>query len=227
MEASEEMKSLYKALAKFRQRLKQPAKDGSNPYLKSTYVTLDGVIKAVDTALEGTGLSYIQEAATSDGLPAVRTVLFHEDGGTMASGWLSLPLKNGATPQDVGSLLTYAKRYQLAAFFGVSSDVDDDGNSASSQNGSQRYPQNAGYQQQNSYHGSGNRGGNAPKSDNSQRYHQVLQETVARLGMTAEEVKAAVASEVGQNPQYANYTRWSPEVKQNVAIKVMKDMIRQ
>lgn len=215
MEASE-MKNLYKALAKFRQQLKQPVKDGANPYFKSTYVTLDGVIKAVDTALEGTGLSYIQEAATSDGLPAVRTVLFHEDGGTMASGWLSLPLKNGATPQDVGSLLTYAKRYQLAAFFGVSSDVDDDGNSASSQ-GDQRYPQSAGY------HGSGNRGGN----DNLQHYHQVLQETAARLRMTAEEVKAAVASEVGQNPQYANYTKWSPEVKQNVAIKVMKDMIRQ
>lgn len=217
MEASEEMKSLYKALAKFRQQLKQPAKDGSNPYLKSTYVTLDGVIKAVDTALEGTGLSYIQEAATSDGLPAVRTVLFHEDGGTLASGWLSLPLKNGATPQDVGSLLTYAKRYQLAAFFGVSSDVDDDGNSASSQV-DQRYPQSAGYR------GSGNRGGNVSKSDNLQRYHQVLQETAARLSMTAEEVKAAVASEVGQNPQYANYKNWSPEAKQNIAIKVMKDM---
>lgn len=217
MEASEEMKSLYKALAKFRQQLKQPSKDGSNPYLKSTYVTLDGVIKAVDTALEGTGLSYIQEAATSDGLPAVRTVLFHEDGGTLASGWLSLPLKNGATPQDVGSLLTYAKRYQLAAFFGVSSDVDDDGNSASSQ-GDQRYPQSAGYR------GSGNRGGNVSKSDNLQRYHQVLQETAARLSMTAEEVKAAVASEVGQNPQYANYKNWSPEAKQNIAIKVMKDM---
>lgn len=217
MEASEEMKNLYKALAKFRQQLKQPVKDGANPYFKSTYVTLDGVIKAVDTALEGTGLSYIQEAATSDGLPAVRTVLFHEDGGTMASGWLSLPLKNGATPQDVGSLLTYAKRYQLAAFFGVSSDVDDDGNSASSQ-GDQRYPQSAGY------HGSGNRGGNVSKSDNLQRYHQVLQETTARLSMTAEEVKAAVASEVGQNPQYANYKNWSPEAKQNVAIRVMKDM---
>lgn len=212
MEASE-MKNLYKALAKFRQQLKQPAKDGANPYFKSTYVTLDGVIKAVDTALEGTGLSYIQEAATSDGLPAVRTVLFHEDGGTMASGWLSLPLKNGATPQDVGSLLTYAKRYQLAAFFGVSSDVDDDGNSASSQGG-QRYPQSA------DYHGSDNRGGN----DNLQRYHQVLQETAARLSMTAEEVKAAVASEVGQNPQYPNYKKWSPEAKQNVAIRVMKDM---
>lgn len=211
------MKNLYKALAKFRQQLKQPVKDGANPYFESTYVTLDGVIKAVDTALEGTGLSYIQEAATSDGLPAVRTVLFHEDGGTMASGWLSLPLKNGATPQDVGSLLTYAKRYQLAAFFGVSSDVDDDGNSASSQ-GDQRYPQSAGY------HGSGNRGGNVSKSDNLQRYHQVLQETAARLSMTAEEVKAAVASEVGQNPQYANYKNWSPEAKQNVAIRVMKDM---
>lgn len=213
----EDMKSLYKSLAKFRQQLKQPVKDGANPYFKSTYVTLDGVIKAVDTALEGTGLSYIQEAATSDGLPAVRTVLFHEDGGTMASGWLSLPLKNGATPQDVGSLLTYAKRYQLAAFFGVSSDVDDDGNSASSQ-GDQRYPQSAGYR------GSGNRGGSASKSDNSQRYHQVLQETAARLSMTAEEVKAAVAGEVGQNPQYANYREWSPEAKQNIAIRVMKNM---
>ena len=42
--------------------------------------------------------------------------------------------------------------------------------------------------------------------------------------MTAEEVKSAVASEVGQNPQYANYKKWSPEAKQNVAIRVMKDM---
>ena len=34
---------LFAALAKFHENLKQPSKNGNNPYLKSSYVTLEGV----------------------------------------------------------------------------------------------------------------------------------------------------------------------------------------
>lgn len=43
------------------------------------------------------------------------------------------------TAQSAGSALTYARRYSLSAAFGISSDVDDDGN-ADSGNSSDKKP---------------------------------------------------------------------------------------
>lgn len=116
---------------KFRAQLKQPKLDGDNPYFESGYVTLEGVQKAVDEALKGTGLSYIQKVYNDDnGGVGVETIIMHEEGESLSSGPLSLrPTKND--PQGYGSAITYAKRYQLAAMFGISSDKDDDGNAAS------------------------------------------------------------------------------------------------
>lgn len=123
--------SLYKGMFKFRTQLKQPKLDGDNPFFKSGYVTLEGVQKAVDEALKDTGLSYVQMVYNDgNGGVGVETVIMHEDGEVLSSGQLSLrPTKND--PQGYGSAITYAKRYQLAAMFGISSDKDDDGNAAS------------------------------------------------------------------------------------------------
>ena len=123
--------SLYKGMFKFRTQLKQPKLDGDNPFFKSGYVTLEGVQKAVDEALKDTGLSYVQMVYNDgNGGAGVETVIMHEDGEVLSSGQLSLrPTKND--PQGYGSAITYAKRYQLAAMFGISSDKDDDGNAAS------------------------------------------------------------------------------------------------
>ena len=127
----EEKTNLFKAMSKFRTQLKQPKLDGDNPYFESGYVTLEGVQKAVDEALKGTGLSYVQKVYNDgNGGVGVETVIMHEDGEALSSGQLSLrPTKNN--PQGYGSAITYAKRYQLAAMFGISSDKDDDGNAAS------------------------------------------------------------------------------------------------
>lgn len=123
--------NLFKAMSKFRTQLKQPKLDGDNPFFESGYVTLEGVQKAVDEALKGTGLSYIQKVYNDgNGGVGVETVIMHEDGEVLSSGQLSLrPTRND--PQGYGSAITYAKRYQLAAMFGISSDKDDDGNAAS------------------------------------------------------------------------------------------------
>lgn len=127
--------NLFKGMFKFRMQLKQPKLDGDNPFFKSGYVTLEGVQKAVDEALKDTGLSYIQKVYNDgEGGVGVETVIMHEDGEALSSGPLSLrPTKND--PQGYGSAITYAKRYQLAAMFGISSDKDDDGNLAANLGG--------------------------------------------------------------------------------------------
>ncbi|HET7239373.1 MAG TPA: ERF family protein, partial [Terrimicrobiaceae bacterium] len=51
------------------------------------------------------------------------TTLRHSSGEVIISEW---PLPANANPQNMGSNLTYAKRYSLAAICGVSADEDDD-----------------------------------------------------------------------------------------------------
>lgn len=133
MRTSNETTKIFKALAAFRSVLKQPSKDANNPFFKSTYVTLDGVVKAIDEAIKGTGLSYSQEATSEGNQISVSTHVFHESGEFISYDPLTLPTTK-ADAQAFGSAVTYAKRYALGAVFGVTSDVDDDGNSTSGKN---------------------------------------------------------------------------------------------
>ena len=127
MEHSEQLNELYKGLNTFRQQVKQPVKDAKNPFFKSDYVTLEGVQNSIDAALKGTGLSYLQLVSNTQTGVAVETIVTHESGQWVSSGALELnPQKKD--PQGYGSAITYQKRYQLAAMFGISSDFDDDGN---------------------------------------------------------------------------------------------------
>ncbi len=49
----------------------------------------------------------------------------HESGESIET---LLPLNVNQTNQQLGATLTYLKRYQLGAFFGLAADFDDDGN---------------------------------------------------------------------------------------------------
>lgn len=130
---------LLKGLAKFRAQIKQPKLDASNPFFKSSYLTLTGLITAIDEAIKGTGLSYNQIIADNGQAAAVQTIITHESGGIMITKPFTLrPTK--ADPQGIGSATTYARRYQLQALFGIAGEKDDDGNAAS--NPQQRNQQN-------------------------------------------------------------------------------------
>lgn len=203
---NDEAKALYKALSLFRKNIKQPVKDGENPCFESSYVTLEGVIKTVDEAMNGTGLSFVQEVATINGLPSVRTTLTHEDGGTMTTEWLSLLPGQKATPQDIGSLITYAKRYQLAGFMGISSDVDDDGNQAS-----QNYHQMSYSSQQ------------QVSEQVLTEWKQTMASTCQQLSKSQKGVMALIKKEILENKRFANYQSWSEEVKRKAEITIMKE----
>lgn len=131
MEHSESIAEISKALNTFRTAVKQPVKSASNPFFKSKYVALEGVVDAIDSALKDTGLSYVQEATSEGNQVSVATLLLHESGEWIELTPLTLPVtKNDA--QAFGSAETYARRYSLSAAFGITSDLDDDGNAASS-----------------------------------------------------------------------------------------------
>ncbi|MHC5523313.1 ERF family protein [Ligilactobacillus saerimneri] len=130
MSENNELSKLQEALSVFRAQVKQPALDGSNPYFNSGYVTLAGVQKAVDEGIKGTGLAYVQLVSSDDnGNVYVETIITHKLGGILRSGKLSIPPKK-RDAQGLGSSITYSRRYQLAAMFGITSDKDDDANAA-------------------------------------------------------------------------------------------------
>lgn len=137
MKLSNETDKIFKSLYELRKVLKQPTKDGDNPFFKSKYVVLEGVIKSFDEAVkelsEENGLFFSQEVTgnAEDNTVSVATSLFHVSGQYIIYDPVLLPVKGKQDNQAYGASITYARRYGLSAVLGISSDIDDDGNSAS------------------------------------------------------------------------------------------------
>lgn len=129
MKMSEKKEEIFKALNEFRNKLKQPVKNATNPFFKKKYVPLENVVEVIDKAIEGTGLSYLQEATSEENTVSVSTSIFHESGEYILLDKLTLPVER-VDAQKIGSAITYAKRYSLSAAFGITSDEDDDGQAA-------------------------------------------------------------------------------------------------
>lgn len=134
MKKSESIVEISKALAEFRKEVKQPMKDGNNPFFKSKYVPLENVIEAIDETAPKTGLSFTQWALNnSEGTVGVATLLLHTSGEFIEYDPVFMKGEK-QTPQGAGSVISYLKRYTLSAIFGITSDQDDDGNGASQSN---------------------------------------------------------------------------------------------
>jgi hypothetical protein len=129
METSTEIGKLAEALAKAQGEIKGAAKDSTNPHYRSKYADLASVWDACRAALTKNGLSVVQlPDTTADGV-FLHTTLAHSSGQWMRGTMPVRPVQD--TPQGLGSALTYARRYSLAAMVGVAPDDDDDGNAAS------------------------------------------------------------------------------------------------
>lgn len=121
---------LFKALAEARKHFLPLAKDGKadvskdGKYLYSfTYSPLDAVLDALAPGLQAAGLALLQPF---DG-DTLYTIVACGD----SSLTVETPLPGWDTPQQLGSLLTYLRRYQVKGIFGVADAEDDDGNAAS------------------------------------------------------------------------------------------------
>ena len=128
MNRSESIAALSAALSKAQGVMEGAKKDGDNPHFKSKFATLASVWDACRKPLADNGLSVVQSPGGSGAGLTVVTVLMHESGEWMEGMFTMTPTKDD--PQGVGSCLTYARRYALAAMVGVAPE-DDDGNEAS------------------------------------------------------------------------------------------------
>ena len=128
---SDSIVELSKALAKFQANVKQPMKDKDNPFFRSKYVPLENVVEAITQEAPKHGLSFVQWALNDDtGRVGVATMLMHESGEFIEFDPVHMKADK-ETAQGAGALISYLKRYSLSAVFGITSDQDDDGNSAS------------------------------------------------------------------------------------------------
>lgn len=125
---SESIGNLALALAKAQGEMGAAAKDANNPHFKSRYADLASIMDACRAPLAKHGLAVSQlPCRENDGSVGLTTILLHESGEFLGSSLTARPAQEN--PQVVGSLLTYLRRYALAAIVGVVSD-DDDGEAA-------------------------------------------------------------------------------------------------
>lgn len=123
--------TLFAALAAAQKGFTVIVKNRVNPAFHSRYADIEAILQSVRPALNANGLFLSQSVTTDGGMVSVETIVTHQSGETLRSGVTQIPVgvsKNQA--QAVGSAITYARRYSLAAFLGVSADDDDDGNGA-------------------------------------------------------------------------------------------------
>jgi hypothetical protein len=127
---SETLPGIVAALVKFQAALEPARKDASNPHLKNKYASLAAVWEALSGPLTANGLAVLQPARLDGAFVEVQTILLHTSGEKMEFGPLRMPVGEKSTAQQVGSALTYARRYALSSLLGVVAD-DDDGHAAS------------------------------------------------------------------------------------------------
>lgn len=134
---------LAAALAKAQGQMKNPEKNrrGQARGGKYMYADLASVLDAVRGPLSENGIAIIQSVnATPDGAGScLVTSLIHSSGESAESVY---PLPKGAGAQEMGSAITYARRYSLCAMTGVVGEDDDDGAQAE-QAGTGRNPEQA------------------------------------------------------------------------------------
>lgn len=131
--SSAEVGELFAAIAKAQGDFKTVRKDAENPFFKSAYATLAAVVEMLRKPLAESGIGYIQSITDGGGRLRMNTLITHKSGQFIISS-IPFALASTAKPQDIGSAITYAKRYGLQAAFGVvvaEDPTDDDGNAAS------------------------------------------------------------------------------------------------
>ena len=124
---SENINELAAALSKAQGKITGALKDSSNPFFKSKYADLASVWDACREQLSANGLAVVQSLSNEADNIIVITTLVHSSGQWMRGSLAVKPVKHD--PQGIGSAITYARRYALAAIVGVAQ-IDDDAEAA-------------------------------------------------------------------------------------------------
>src|SRR6266508_5171905 len=135
--SSETVAALAAALAKAQAELINPEKsltatirsgragEGEHTF---RYAPLSSGLDIVRKTLGQHEIATVQTTAIDQtaGMVNLTTVLAHASGEWIASDWPVCPIADMATPQRMGAVLTYARRYALFTLVGIAVEVDLD-----------------------------------------------------------------------------------------------------
>jgi hypothetical protein len=116
--------TLHQKLHRAKLAIGKVTKNANNPHFKKSYADLNAIIEAVEPILLENGLLLIQPIQGN----SVCTQIVDIDSGAMLESCMDLP--QGITPQQMGSAITYYRRYTLQSALSLQA-VDDDGQQAS------------------------------------------------------------------------------------------------
>lgn len=89
------------------------------------YAPIDAILKAVGPALSAAGVAILQPAGFEAGSVVVTTMLWHKS-GQFISSTVSWPFSDNRI-QELGSIVTYLRRYSLSSMLSLAADEDIDG----------------------------------------------------------------------------------------------------
>jgi hypothetical protein len=116
--------NIYTKLAAVKKEIGAISKDSTNPFFKSKYFDINGLLKHVEPLLDKNGLLLLQPI--TDGLVCSQ-IIDVENGEKVES---SIQMASLSDPQKMGSMITYYRRYTLQSLLGLQAE-DDDANAAS------------------------------------------------------------------------------------------------
>lgn len=128
MRTSEAINEISLDLSKAQAVIVNPAKDGNNPHFRSKYATLDTGLNIVRECMSKHNISVVQATRVEGNVLMLDTRLAHKSGQWIEAEYpvCAFPAKQ----QEMGSALTYSRRYSLFSLVGIAGEEDDDGNAA-------------------------------------------------------------------------------------------------
>lgn len=145
MNKSDQINELAAALSAFQGEITNPkftrtiTIPGRGPY---SYAELPGIVEHIRPRLTAHGLSFSQVMGNTNGQPSLTTIVMHKS-GQWISGDMPLTVASGAKMQEVGSVLTYTKRYGLCSILGIAGEEDDDATTGDKLEGRELQPYQA------------------------------------------------------------------------------------
>jgi hypothetical protein len=115
------MENIYNKISKIQKEIGKLKKDKQNPFFKSNYVDINGILEQLNPLLEKEGLVLIQPLSNVEGRPALKTIL--TDGTDKIEETTLLP--DLQDPQKMGSCITYVRRYSIQSLFCLVTEDDD------------------------------------------------------------------------------------------------------
>lgn len=123
MKTSDKLDKLVPTFAKGQEALQNLIKDAANPHLKSKFLSLARGGEHIREVFSPLGIAFTQTTRFEGGL------LLLDTRASMGEQWMeseypvcSFP----ARPQDLGSHMSYARRYSLFSFVGLVGEDEDD-----------------------------------------------------------------------------------------------------